>query len=97
MEIILDCDLMKFPNSGLYYYCLYLGNHVQNQLVSMGNIKMGYYIPNEGAKVFQHKENCITEKKYHRFFKPFMWNCRVWHAPFQSGRIVPVKRKYRNV
>ncbi len=97
MEIILDCDLMKFPNSGLYYYCLYLGNHVQNQLDSMGNIKMGYYIPNDAAKVFQRKDNCIAAKKYHRFFKPFMWNCRVWHAPFQSGRIVPDKRKYKNV
>lgn len=97
MRIILDCDLMRFPNSGLYYHCVHLGNHVQKLLEERGEGRMGYYIPNREANVFARPENAIIEKKFHRFFKPFLWNCRVWHAPFQSGRIVPDKQKHPHV
>jgi len=97
MKIILDCDLMRYPNSGLYYYCLNLGNAVQRALEKRSGLKMGYYIPTFDARVFEKNENCIQEKKYHQFLKPFLWNCGVWHAPFQSGRMIPDKRYNRNV
>ncbi len=97
MKIILDCDLMRYPNSGLYYYCLNLGNSVQKALEGDNELKMGYYIPTVETNAFDKRENAIVEKKYHKFFKPFLWNCSVWHAPFQSGRMVPDRRKNRNV
>lgn len=97
MEIILDCDLMRHPNSGLYHYCLNLGNYVQKSLEKRGELKMGYYIPVEEKNTFVKKENAIIEKKYHRLFKPFLWNCRVWHTPFQSGRMVPDRRKNKKL
>lgn len=93
-EIILDCDLMRHPNSGLYHYCLNLGNYVDKALTNQHDINMRYYVPPGEADSFDRKENAIVEKKYHRFYKPFMGKCRIWHAPFQSGRIVPDKRKY---
>jgi glycosyltransferase involved in cell wall biosynthesis len=96
-RIILDCDLMRFRHSGLYYYCLYLGNYVQKFLENQGDMNMGYYIPTTERNSFDKTENNILEKKYHRFFKPFLWNCRVWHAPFQSGRILPSRHKHPNV
>jgi len=97
MEIILDCDLMRHPNSGLYHYCLNLGTHVQHLLEEKGKIKMGYYVPVEEKNSFDKTENTIIEKKYHKIIKPFLWNCRVWHAPFQSGRMVPDRKKNKNV
>jgi glycosyltransferase involved in cell wall biosynthesis len=97
MEIILDCDLMRHPNSGLYHYCLNLGNAVQKALESRGQEKMGYYIPIQEKNTFLRRENSIVEKKYHSIIKPFLWNCRVWHAPFQSGRILPDRTKNKNV
>jgi hypothetical protein len=36
MKIILDCELMKHPNSGLYHYCLNLGLSVKSQLKEAG-------------------------------------------------------------
>src|SRR5688572_27739409 len=96
-KVILDCDLMRFRNSGLYYYCLYLGDYVQKLLENQGSIQMGYYIPTAERDSFKKKSNIIIEKKYHKFVKPFLWNCDVWHAPFQSGRIIPSKEKYPHV
>ena len=92
-KIILDCDLMKYPHSGLYYYCLNLGNYINKIQTERRMEHMGLYVPPHEADSFQQRKNSITEKKYHRFLKPFLWDCRVWHAPFQSGRIVPFTSK----
>jgi glycosyltransferase involved in cell wall biosynthesis len=95
--IILDCDLMRYPNSGLYYYCLHLGNYVQKQLEHEQSGKMKYYLPNKSANKFLKKGNSIVEKKYHNYLKPFIWNCDIWHAPFQSGRLIPDKKIHKNL
>jgi glycosyltransferase involved in cell wall biosynthesis len=98
MNIILDCDLMKYPNSGLYHYCLNLGLSVHRLLENESNGKISFYVPPAEARTFGLPSQTIVEKKDLRnFFKPFLWNCDVWHAPFQSGRIVPRKRKNRRL
>lgn len=98
-EVILDCDLMRFRNSGLYHYCLNLGNYVQSALQDKRKERIRFYVPPREVDAFDRKENCIAEKSWHRFYRPFLRNCRVWHAPFQSGRILPSgeKRKHMKV
>lgn len=92
-QIMLDCDLMKYPNSGLYYYCLDLGLHVNPLLEQAGMPKMDFYVHRKERTAFGPDNKVIIEHKRHRFFKPFLWNCRIWHAPFQTGRIVPYRNK----
>lgn len=92
--IILDCDLMRFPNSGLYHYCLNIGLRVNQQLQSMGNAPMKMYVPPAEKNSFGNPSYTIEEKKWHKLWKPFLMGCRVWHAPFQSGRVIPDKKKY---
>jgi len=87
-KIILDCDLMKHRNTGLYYYCQDIGNYIQRELEKEGKEKLMFYVPDEGIS-FNGNKTSIIEKKWHnRYFKPFLFNCDIWHAPFQSGRIV---------
>jgi glycosyltransferase involved in cell wall biosynthesis len=92
-KIILDCDLMKHPNSGLYHYCLNLGNHVNELLNDNNEAKIKFYVPAEEKTSFNLPQDCIVEKKFHSFFKPFLANCKVWHAPFQSGRMIPYNNR----
>src|ERR1043165_4059436 len=92
-KIILDCDLMRFPDSGLYYYCLNLGNYVTRLLNDNGLAKMKFYVPPKEKFTFGAPSNTIVEESFHRFFKPFLWDCKIWHAPFQSGRILPHSNK----
>ena len=87
-RIILDCDLMRFRDSGLYHYCLNLGTYVNKIFEQQGKDMMKFYVPSKASEVFNHRD-VIVEDTTHRFFKPFLWNCKLWHAPFQSGRIVP--------
>jgi glycosyltransferase involved in cell wall biosynthesis len=92
-RIILDCDLMRFPNSGLYHYCLNLGNEVNRILEEQGRKRMKFYVPAAEVNSFDDRGDVIVEKPYHRFFRPFLFDCSIWHAPFQLGRIVPYKHK----
>jgi glycosyltransferase involved in cell wall biosynthesis len=89
-KIILDCDLMRHRDSGLYHYCLNLGNYVNRHLKMEGKEEMSFYVPPAEAGTFEDSKNCIIERKWHtKLFKPFLWNCAIWHAPFQSGRMLP--------
>lgn len=93
-KIILDCDLMRYRDSGLYHYCLNLGKHVKQILDEEGKTSMNFYVPAAEKLSFGSRENCIVEKKWHgKFIKPFLWDCDIWHAPFQSGRIVPTSNR----
>jgi glycosyltransferase involved in cell wall biosynthesis len=93
-RIILDCDLMRFPDSGLYYYCLNLGLYVNKLLTQKQQEKIFFYVPPNEAIAFGNTNNCIKERKWHKkFVNPFLWDCDIWHAPFQSGRILPKKNK----
>lgn len=93
-KIILDCDLMRYRDSGLYHYCLNLGIYVNQLLYKEQQDKISFYIPNSEIHSFGTNASCIVEKKWHhKLFKPFLWDCDIWHAPFQSGRIIPQPHK----
>lgn len=93
-KIILDCDLMRYRDSGLYHYCLNLGRHVAKLLEDERGGKIGFYVPAAEKHSFGPLADCVAEKKWHqKLFRPFLWDCDIWHAPFQSGRIVPAKNK----
>ncbi|MBD0376467.1 MAG: glycosyltransferase family 4 protein [Flavisolibacter sp.] len=92
-KLILDCDLMRHPNSGLYHYCLNLGHYINKILEEQGAEKIGFYVPPAEVNSFSDPKNTIVEKRWHKSIKPFLWRCKLWHAPFQSGRIVPYENK----
>lgn len=93
-RIILDCDLMRYPHSGLYHYCLNLGNYVNRHFQKANRDPMRFYVPPGVSDQFETPGSCIAENKWnHRYFKPFMWDCLIWHAPFQSGRILPMRNQ----
>lgn len=97
-KIILDCNLMKYPHSGLYYYCLSLGQYVRRLLVQEGSADIAFYVPPAEAASFGPGARSIVEKKnFWNFFNPLLRGCDIWHAPFQSGRIIPDKRKYPRI
>lgn len=96
-SVILDCDLMRFPNSGLYHYCLNLGLEVNKLLEQENHFNMKMYLPEKHKGSLDENLNIVNEKKWHRYWKPFLQGCRVWHAPFQSGRILPDKKKYPGI
>lgn len=96
--VILDCDLMKFPNSGLFHYCKNLGESVSTDTIGSGDASLMMYVPESARLAFDAgKMRTIIEQAWHRLWKPFLLDCRVWHAPFQSGRMVPNRNLFRHI
>ncbi|WP_338873576.1 glycosyltransferase family 1 protein [Spirosoma sp. SC4-14] len=96
-SIILDCDLMKFPHSGLYHYCQNLAKHINMLLAAENQSLMKMYLPPKRKLSLIGESYHLVERKWHKLFQPFLRECQVWHAPFQSGRIIPDKRRYPNI
>ena len=93
-RIILDCDLMKYPYSGLYQYCQNLGEHINKLLADTNQPLMKMYLPHRKKLVLPDEPYHLVEHKWHKLIQPFLFDCRVWHAPFQSGRILPNKKRF---
>jgi glycosyltransferase involved in cell wall biosynthesis len=93
-RIILDCNLMKYSHSGLYHYCQYLGDHINQLLAAENQPLMLLYLPPRRKLRLAAEPYHLVEERWHKLFKPFLKDCRVWHAPFQSGRILPDKKRY---
>ena len=93
-RIILDCELMKYPNTGLYHYCLNLGVHLQKavQKSNKGD-KILYYIPPSEAESFPMRRRSIVQNAMHKVFNPFLWVSDIWHATFQGTRIMPLRHR----
>ena len=96
-RIILDCDLMKFPHSGLYHYCQNLGEHVNQVLAEENEPFMQMFLPPRKKLILRPEPYHLVERKWHKFFQPFLLDCRVWHAPFQSGRMFPNRKRFPNL
>jgi len=93
-KVMLDCDLMRYPDSGLYHYCLNLGLSVKEILDRNMGGGISFYVPPSVKNVFGNSASCIVERKWHhKLFRPFLWDCDIWHAPFQSGRVIPLNHK----
>lgn len=97
-RIILDCDLMRYPDSGLYHYCLNLGLNMKRLLEKESDGHISFYVPGAEKQAFGKDASCIVERKWHRgFLRPYVLDCHIWHAPFQSGRVVPGNSKKSRV
>jgi len=94
-SIFLDCDLMRFPNSGLYHYCLNLGEEVNKLLANDKDMSITAYVPANEKSTFNTR--VIVEKKWHKFWKPFLKRNSIWHTPFQSGRMIISANKHPNI
>lgn len=97
-QIWLDCDLMKYPHSGLYHYCLNLGTEMNELLLDDPSLDISCYVPHSARTDFPAAVSVREEKKgWRHWWKPWLKDCAVWHAPFQSGRIVPDKKKHPHI
>ncbi|MBD2756781.1 glycosyltransferase family 4 protein [Spirosoma validum] len=85
---------MKFPHTGLYYYCQNLGEAINQLLADEHQPLMQMYLPPRKKLILSPEPYHLIERKWHKFIQPFLMDCRIWHAPFQSGRILPNKKRF---
>lgn len=87
--VYLDCTEMKFPNTGLYHFCLNLGNALLNACDDNG-IRLVFCLPEEAEGIFgQGAEQVIFRKSDKKLFPYWRFRGGIWHVPFQFPKIYP--------
>ncbi len=96
-KIILDCERMKYPNTGLYHYCLQLGKALQAALINNNQQDLYYFASAQAVKLLNKSSNFVTPKFWHKWVMPFVKKYNIWHATHQSTDYFPKHSKLKIV
>ena len=91
-RIIFDCERMKYEDTGLYQYCLNLGNHI-TKFVQPGSEELTFYSPYGTQELFCENSNHIVQTELHKFRLPQLKKFSVWHATYQDSYYLPFRDK----
>lgn len=81
---------MKYPYTGLYYFCKQLGHALLRQKPENAN-EIAFYVPQKEKNVFGAQENYIIQNHLHKFFPKNLNDYAVWHCTYQGSNYLPPK------
>ncbi len=90
-KIIFDVERIRYPFTGLYYYCLYLSHALINQQ-NLHKPQLNLYAPENANKFFQQKIIYANHHFFHKYIMPFSSSTDIWHCTFQGSNYFPLKK-----
>ena len=91
-EIVIDCDKMKAPNTGLHYFCLHLVNALQKKALSEKEA-VSIFAPDRVHNLFDKNTPKISRQLWNIFRLHLPSQYKVWHATYQLGKYFPVSKQ----
>ena len=68
-KILIDCERMKYPHTGLYHYCYNLGkNLVEN--CNRQTETLQFFLPEKEGAIFGKQEAYFHQKSWHKLLLP---------------------------
>jgi glycosyltransferase involved in cell wall biosynthesis len=92
-HILIDCERMKYPNTGLYTYCHELGN----ALLKKAGDELCFYLPPKLGKHFGTTPQYLWQRSLHKFYLPHLKTYDVWHSTYQTSPYQTLKTRTRKV
>lgn len=93
-SILVDCERMKYPFTGLYYYCLHLAKSLEQ--TNPDNVKLCFYTREASTPLF-HDSCTIKQHSLHKFLLPSLRQFSIWHSTFQGTMYYPWRRDIKVV
>lgn len=93
MKILLDCERMKYPNTGLYEYCNQLGLALQ-RVVKKDHLS--FYLPENVQDIFGKDAERVIQKSLHKLFIP-RFDADIWHITYQNTGYMKGNKKVKKV
>lgn len=91
-NVLIDCERMRYPHTGLYHYCLQLGNSILKQ-VGEEKDKIAFYLPTSAEHAFREKANYVSQHFMHQLFFPDTKSVDIWHCTYQGSKYYPFGKK----
>lgn len=77
---------MRYPNTGLYNFCKYLGNEILKQ---NKDFDIELFVPGNETHNFDNLSNHVPRRFWHKLFMPFQYKYCLWHTTFQNTKFFP--------
>src|SRR5687768_5891529 len=90
-RIVFDCERMKYPDTGIYSYCLNLGSRLMQTLHQKDTLT--FFIPPAIKNIFGPKSSVIIQHSLQKFWLPSLKDFDIWHATYQGSRYLPKLNK----
>lgn len=87
-HVIFDCDKMKHPNTGLYFFCKELATALQKEAVKRES-DFTAFLPARIKNAFGDTISHHTGYTYNKWWLRLPSQIKVWHAAFQLGKYFP--------
>lgn len=91
-KIIFDCERMKYPETGLYHYCLNLGKYLEKN-INLKEEQLHFYSPPAQQDWSFTTSNHLTQSPFHKFKLPALNSYDIWHATYQNTHYIPMLNK----
>ncbi|MDD5275006.1 MAG: glycosyltransferase family 1 protein [Methylovulum sp.] len=93
-NIVIDCEKMKYPNTGFYFFCKNLATNIIQQ-ANAETAKINLYLPKQEQGEFNYHRDIIATSSLHKFYMPNMDKIDIWHSTTQMSRFLPLNKKTR--
>jgi len=93
-KVFVDCERMKYPHTGLYYFCLHLGQALLKQ-VEANKEDIMFYLPKTEEEAFGKEANYMLQHFMHKHLFPKISKGAIWHCTFQGSNYIPSNKKVR--
>lgn len=90
-SIIFDCERMKYPHTGLYHFCLQLGQALL-AAKEPGEV-LTFYTDKKNKGIFGPDANYLLQKPIHKLIHPSVRAYDVWHVTHQHSMYHPSPQK----
>ncbi len=89
-RIVIDCERMKYPHTGLYHFCLQLGRSL---LQEAEREEFFFFVAKKNKDIFGRDTQYIQQHFAHKLLLPDTRRFDVWHVTHQGSPYFPDKRK----
>lgn len=86
-RILLDCERLKYPNTGLYTFCESLGNALLKNADDHQQITA--YVPRNAVNIFGDNANYKIQRPWHKLFIPGAFQFDIFHSSNQVSQYFP--------
>ncbi|HVF96972.1 MAG TPA: glycosyltransferase, partial [Flavisolibacter sp.] len=94
-HIVFDCERMKYPFTGLYYFCLHLGKSLLQQQTAD---ELMLYLPASiDPGLFAQTLPVLRQHPLHKFSFPRTVPYLLWHCTYQGSNYFPRNKKLKIV
>jgi glycosyltransferase involved in cell wall biosynthesis len=95
-RLVIDCERMKYPFTGLNEYCLRLSEVLYSRKDEI-DAQLFFYTPLSAINFLGEHANYYLQQSFHKIYNPYIKKASVWHTTFQGSMYFPTSPNIKKI